>query len=674
MNTSSSARKHARIFIYILCVIILGAAALIVQIMLASAYADMRTSIERRLYEQVQPRSAAIAAITGNLIVQVRNMANTDLIRLFTFEIYADAKDGSGEEAPTLETEKLHQQIPVMRKLLSNFARENNVVEVTLLTANKKVAISSLAKAPQPTKAQWEGAARVLEKGEVYLLPMYRNESALLLGTIFYPVFPPLYIAEKNSKPMGVLMVSCDLSGVLRELPPPNPFTGEQWRLLQKTDTSLQEVSPLKNISINPFPRWYVEGASSLPFGLRSLVDNSFVYSLAVGIVNTPILLSYEIQQSRAEEGYAQYKQNLLLLMGICLVCVFLLIGMAWWWLMGQREKAVTVELHTLYKKVNAQRQLLNKVNSAVPAGIVLKDLTGKIAYANLAFAEMVGQSPEALLGQYHESIISALSTVKSLNPQTTELLKTGKSTTYTETLIILGEKRIYQVLCSPLRAEGTAITDVVVVYRDISDIMKAHEKSQHLTQQMVTVLLRSLETVDPYLSGQSTLSADLAQRLASLLGLEAVHIATVRAAASLSQLGMLHLPASLRTKEGALTVEEREAMHKHVEYTRAVLADIDFGVPVQDAIYQMYECMDGTGYPKGLRGAEIRIDARILCVANTFCALMRPRSYRKAHNVQEALDILSGPHFDTEITGVLKTFLSSAEGQDFLKRCTAKA
>lgn len=76
----------------------------------------------------------------------------------------------------------------------------------------------------------------------------------------------------------------------------------------------------------------------------------------------------------------------------------------------------------------------------------------------------------------------------------------------------------------------------------------------------------------------------------------------------------------------------------KHVGFAREALADIDFGLPVLEAITQMYERLDGSvPHPVGLTNGAICEHARILAVANTFCALVRPRSYREAHDTDDA-------------------------------------
>ena len=109
--------------------------------------------------------------------------------------------------------------------------------------------------------------------------------------------------------------------------------------------------------------------------------------------------------------------------------------------------------------------------------------------------------------------------------------------------------------------------------------------------------------------------------------------------------------------------------MERHVEYAREALHGIDFELPVLETICQMNELMDGSGYPEHLKGDQIDIHARILAVANTFCALLRPRAYRNAKTVEEALGILEEAHakYDQEVVQALRAFLKTPAGERFV-------
>lgn len=110
--------------------------------------------------------------------------------------------------------------------------------------------------------------------------------------------------------------------------------------------------------------------------------------------------------------------------------------------------------------------------------------------------------------------------------------------------------------------------------------------------------------------------------------------------------------------------------MERHVEYARETLKNINFELPVVEAISQMNEFMDGSGYPEKLHGDEIGICGRILSVANTFCALIRPRSYRNAKSVDVAMNILESESakYDQHVVHALREYLKTPAGEKFVR------
>jgi HD-GYP domain-containing protein (c-di-GMP phosphodiesterase class II) len=177
-----------------------------------------------------------------------------------------------------------------------------------------------------------------------------------------------------------------------------------------------------------------------------------------------------------------------------------------------------------------------------------------------------------------------------------------------------------------------------------------------------VEVLVRAVELVDPYLLGHSFRVRDLADRLARELGLGTEAAATLRVAASLSQIGKLFVPRGLLTKPGRHTPEEERLMRRHVDHALRVLEGVDLDLPVVAAIAQMHERLDGGGYPLGLEGAAIGGEGRILAVADVFCARTRPRSYRDAIAPADALHHLrSNPgRYDAGVVRALSVILEA--------------
>ena len=282
----------------------------------------------------------------------------------------------------------------------------------------------------------------------------------------------------------------------------------------------------------------------------------------------------------------------------------------------------------------------------------------------------MTGLPAEQLPGMAHTDLGPDLA--RSLVTHTLAVYQTQSLSSFTETLPIRGQTRYFLTSCTPFRDEQSRITGVVSVYSDMTELALAQQRAQLMVTQAVNAFVRAIEAVDAYLRGHSDFTAQLAVLLARQLGRDDPEtLATLRTAAKLSQLGMIQLPKELLTKSGSLTPDERAQLERHVDYAREALAGIDFGLPVLEAMTQMHERLDGSGYPDHLQGENICPNARILAVANTFCALVRPRSYRTALPVDAALKLLktTPPSYDPQVIAALQTILGTDEGKTFFTR-----
>ena len=138
---------------------------------------------------------------------------------------------------------------------------------------------------------------------------------------------------------------------------------------------------------------------------------------------------------------------------------------------------------------------------------------------------------------------------------------------------------------------------------------------------------------------------------------------------AQLSQIGKLFIPRELLTKAERLTPEELAEVRKAPEHAVDLLKDIDFDLPVVRALYEMYENPDGSGYPCGLSGEAILLEARILSVLNAFSAMVSARSYREGKSMDEALAELKNPaRYDQNVVASLAEVLASPDGVKALK------
>jgi HD-GYP domain-containing protein (c-di-GMP phosphodiesterase class II) len=121
-------------------------------------------------------------------------------------------------------------------------------------------------------------------------------------------------------------------------------------------------------------------------------------------------------------------------------------------------------------------------------------------------------------------------------------------------------------------------------------------------------------------------------------LGLAERDLATLDLAACLSQVGKIFVPQAIMTKSAPLDEAELRVVQRHVEHALEVIKPIDFDLPIGEAIAQMYERLDGTGYPNRLRGEQIGPLARILGAVDVFCALTEPRGHRAQMSAGKAL------------------------------------
>jgi PAS domain S-box-containing protein len=160
--------------------------------------------------------------------------------------------------------------------------------------------------------------------------------------------------------------------------------------------------------------------------------------------------------------------------------------------------------------------------------------------------------------------------------------------------------------------------------------------------QGMIDSMVRMVERHDPYTAGSSRRLAALAVALGREAGLDGERQHALRVAALLHDIGNIAVPATILSKPAPLTETELAIMRTHVDEGCQLLAEIDFGAPIADIIYQSHERYDGSGYPRGLKGEEILVEARILAIADTVEAMCSPRPYRPAAGMEAAIDTIN--------------------------------
>lgn len=168
---------------------------------------------------------------------------------------------------------------------------------------------------------------------------------------------------------------------------------------------------------------------------------------------------------------------------------------------------------------------------------------------------------------------------------------------------------------------------------------LKAGQRKLRETMDgIIRVLGQTVEVRDPYTAGHQRRVAKLASAMAEKLGLSQDMIRGVRMAGEIHDLGKISLPAEILSKPTKLTSLEFGLIKLHPQTGYDILKEIDFSQPIAEEVYQHHERMDGSGYPRGLKGNEILLEARILAVADVVEAMNSHRPYRPALGLEKAL------------------------------------
>lgn len=166
----------------------------------------------------------------------------------------------------------------------------------------------------------------------------------------------------------------------------------------------------------------------------------------------------------------------------------------------------------------------------------------------------------------------------------------------------------------------------------------------------------RTLELRDQETEGHSRRVTDLTMRIASIMGVADRDLLHVRHGALLHDVGKIGIPDGILLKQGPLTDLEWEIMRRHPVYAYELLSPIAFLLPALDIPYCHHEKWDGSGYPRGLKGEQIPLPARIFAIVDVWDALISDRPYRKKKpraEVYEHIKSLSGTHFDPKVVEI---------------------
>lgn len=288
-------------------------------------------------------------------------------------------------------------------------------------------------------------------------------------------------------------------------------------------------------------------------------------------------------------------------------------------------------------------------------------DLKGNLIFFNEDLVRKTGYTREELIGMNYRQYVSP-GTSKFVLNVFSEIFKTGQPVRLFDYDVIMkgGQVRNYESWAGLLSDEHGNPIGFRGMARDITARKEAEKRLQETHENLrrafgvtVQVLASAVEIRDPYTAGHQARVADLARAVAVEMGLSSDRIEGLRIAATLHDIGKLYVPSEILSKPNRLRDIEYSLVQEHARMGYEILKDVESQWPLAQIVYQHHERLDGSGYPRNLKGDEIIMEARILAVSDVVESMASHRPYRPTLGIEAALEEIEkhrGIQYDQDV------------------------
>jgi PAS domain S-box-containing protein len=311
-------------------------------------------------------------------------------------------------------------------------------------------------------------------------------------------------------------------------------------------------------------------------------------------------------------------------------------------------------------KALHDSEELHRRLVAAVPDLIIRTDLAGTIVFANDIAIRMSGLGPaQSVIGRNVFDFVAPEDRDKAV--RAARLMTEKKIGPQEITLAFADKGRVqFEIDGAVLRHPDGTPYGIVYLCRDITERKRAETslreglaKLRSTLKASIDSLASAIEMRDPYTAGHQERVTRLARAIAMEMGLSEDRVEAIEIAGVIHDLGKLYVPAEILSKPTKLTELEYAMIKMHAQAGYTILSKIDFPWPIARIVHQHHELVNGSGYPQGLTGKEILLEARILCVADVVEAMSSHRPYRPSLGVQTALEEIAqkrGILYDREV------------------------
>jgi PAS domain S-box-containing protein/putative nucleotidyltransferase with HDIG domain len=341
-----------------------------------------------------------------------------------------------------------------------------------------------------------------------------------------------------------------------------------------------------------------------------------------------------------------------------------------------ERELKSTIEI-ALYKfvmemKLKERERWLSTMLKSIEDGVIATDKKGNVTFMNPLAETLTGWQQAKALNKPLKEVYKIIDgkNKKEQSISVRDILKGDEYHLPSDIALVSKKGKTIPVdhRAAPITDEIGSTSGVVLAFRDITrqkkteaELIRSFERLKQAMDGTVQAMAFTIETRDPYTAGHQRRVTQLACALAEKMDLSKDVVDGVRMAGDLHDIGKIYVPAEILSKPGKLSEAEFNIIKTHSQVGYDILKTIEFPWPIADIVLQHHERINGSGYPAGLHGKDILLEARILAVADVIEAMATHRPYRPALSIEDALEEISenkGKLYDTKVVDAcLKIF-----------------
>jgi len=300
-------------------------------------------------------------------------------------------------------------------------------------------------------------------------------------------------------------------------------------------------------------------------------------------------------------------------------------------------HRDITARVESVAALAESERRYREMAN-ALPTCVFEADLNGRLTYANQTGLDWFGYSEGEIVRQRSVAEMVIEEQRERAARTFRRAAEVGEVPAGEYTALRSDGKTFPALVSSRAIVRDGKPIGVRGVLVDITERVEAARRIERALSGTIHALAVTTEMRDPYTAGHQERVTRLAMAMAARMGLPADRVEGLRVAGLLHDVGKVSVPAEILSKPTGLSAIELALVRSHSEAGYAIVREIAFPWPVATIVLQHHERMDGSGYPSGLRGEEILLEARILAVADSVEAMASHRPYRAALGIEEAL------------------------------------